>query len=141
MPSVLDVNQIRAEYALSMHDFDPNSASATASAWVSLLGFSHVVAGFFRTIGTGTFAMSIAASASADGSNPTTIKSYSGSNPDAVGDQVFLECSAIEINNLLQGAKYVAAVITFGTSTDEGVVLYARKGLRCENGLTADTIS
>lgn len=135
-------SKISSSVALKMYDFDPNVDTATAVAWVDMSLFGNFQATFMRTIGTGTCGMIIQTSASSDGSSPQTVKANPALNPDAVGDQIHLECSSSEIAEALPGGRYVSATITFGTSTDEGVVTYLRTNPRfAYDDLTANIIA
>jgi len=69
-----------------------------------------------------------------------------GSQPNALNDQIWLECTAEEIAALGDAAgvdlRYVSADVEFQTSTDEGVVYYERSGARFpQSGLTADIVA
>jgi hypothetical protein len=148
MASAQSSNHMVSNYALKLFDFDPDATTATdvggASGWVDLATFSHFLVCLFRSVGTGTVSsFIIQASASSDGSSPVTVKAHAiGTAPDAVGDQIFLECSAEEIAVLGTHLRYVNAKIALATSTDECVVAYLRKaGRHAYNGLTADAIS
>ena len=66
--------------------------------------------------------------------------------PDAVGDQIWLEVTAEEVRQACTDAGVVPAAVSanveFATATDEGVVTYIRWGPRfAKDGLTADVVA
>lgn len=149
MATVQTGERIASRNKIKMYDFDPNSASATAVAWVDMrdYGAFGVMAMASALTGAGVTAFSIQASAADSGTNPVTIRSHAvGSAPDAVGDQLFLEVSAEEVNGVgkLAGKdlRYVSAVLTLANSADENVVTYILSEPRfAASGLTADVVS
>ena len=141
-------DKLFANMAIRHYDHDPNDTLAHEIAWVDMRDFESFACSFFRTIGTSNLTFTIVANAQSDGSGTdVTIKSWSGSQPDAVGDQVFLECTAEEIAQEaadagVANARYVTANITLATGTDEGVVTYIRANpKRAYDALTADVVA
>lgn len=137
-------NKFLANNNVTLYDFDPDATTATAVAWVPLKDYCGFTAFFWRTVGTGTTALKIQAATDASGTNATDVISYSGDDPDAIGDYVFLETDASEV----QGASdtydftHVALTITFGTGTDEGVVGYIRSAPRfASDGETSNSVA
>jgi hypothetical protein len=128
-----------------MYDFDPDSTNPTDVAWVDMSGYSTFLVGVMRSVGTGTIAaFTILANPNSDGSGTDVeIKAHAlGSAPDAVGDTIWLECSAEEVTGAGATLRYVSANLDLATSTDECVVYYER----CEPkfaylNLTADVIA
>src|SRR5437868_3868902 len=144
MASVQAVEKLTSKLAVKSYDFDPDATTAVEVGWVDMRNYANFLAVLFRSVGTGTVSsFVIKASASSDGSNSVTVKSHAlGSAPDAVGDQVNLECTALEIAAIGSHFRYVSAVIALATSTDECVVTYVRRAGRfAATGLTADIIS
>ena len=135
--------------AIKMYDFDPDSADAVDIAWVDMRDYENFACAFFRTIGTGALdTFKILANTASDGSGTDrVIKTHAvASEPNALGDQIFLECSAEEIAQTgadnSEDLRYVTASVEFATSTDEGVVLYERFNPRfAKTGLTADIVA
>lgn len=129
------------------YDFDPDATTATEIAWFDLRDFEEFVAGFFRTIGTSNVTFKIMANTASDGSGTDVdIVTYSGDEPNAVGDQIYLETSAKQVAQKgtdagVDGLRYVTAVASVATGTDEGVVTYVAKGNRGYDGLTSDIIA
>ena len=137
-------NKLLANANITHYDFDPDATTATAAGWVPMKDYCGFAAGFLRTVGTGTTALVIQAATDASGTNATTVLTYSGDDPDAVFDYVWLETDAAEI----QGASdtynftHVSLTITFGTGTDEGVVTYVRHSPRFANDdETSDSVA
>lgn len=145
MASTVATEKLTANIAVTHYDFDPNVDSAVDVAWVDLRDFGHFMCSFFRTVGTGDVdGFKILANSASDGSGTDVeIKVHAlGSQPNAVGDYVFLECTAAEIAALGSNLRYVSASLEFATSTDEGVVTYIR-GLprHARTDLSVDTIA
>lgn len=137
--------KLTTELAITHYDFDPDSGDATDVGWVDMRDYDKIVVSFFRTIGTGaltTFTI-LANSSSTGASTDVEIKSHAlGSQPDAVGDYVFLECTAKELAAAGTDLRYVSANIDFVTSTDEGVVTYVRGGSRwVRDSQSSDTVA
>ena len=139
--------KILANMAIKHYDFDPGATTVTEIAWVDMRDFSNFAASFARTIGTGAITFDIIANDQSDGSGTdTVIKAHAvASEPDALMDQIWLECTADEIGAGGTGAaRYVTARVSTATGTDEGVVTYIRDtrgGRFVHDALTADIIA
>ena len=139
------------QIAVTVHDFDPDSANATdvPSTFLDMSGYTKVMAIFFRTVGTSaldTFA--IIANTAADGSGTdVTLATHAVANePDAVGDYIVLEADfndfATATNTNPDTYRYIAVSAEFATATDEGVVVIIRSGARyAGTGLTAESVA
>lgn len=146
MASALASKKLSTELAVRLYDFDPDSADAVYVDWVDMRDFEVFMAGFFRTIGTGnvdTFA--IFAATDTSGTNATEVK-VATVDPDALNDQVWLECTAAEIAHLAAAAgvslRYVSLKLEFQTNTDEGVATYVRGHSKFPRAdLTADIVA
>jgi len=142
MASTVSTDKLMSTLKVKSYDFDPGVATVVAIDWVDMKDFDAFMASFFRTIGTSNVTFDIAVSASSSGSSPVVVKTHAvGSQPDAVGDQLFLECTAEEIKGVLAAGRYVSARVSVVTDTDEGVVTYIRRPIRLYRGLTADIVS
>lgn len=139
-----------ARAARTMYDFDPDGTSAVDVAWVDMQNYRRLVVGLFRSVGTGSVtSFKILANAQSNGGGTDVeIKAHAiGSAPNAVGDYIWLECSAEEIAQEaadagIEGVRYVSANIALVTNTDECVVYYERCDPRfAYDNLTADYIS
>jgi hypothetical protein len=142
MASTVSTNKVNSVLAQKSYDFDPDATTLTSIAWVPMNGFNAFMASFVRTIGTSNVVFRIAAATDAAGAGAVTVKEHAvAAQPDAVGDQLFLECSAEELKGLGQTLDYVSAQVSVATNTDEGVVVYTRLADRQYNGLTADIVA
>lgn len=147
-------NRLSARADRRLLDFDPDSGSETIVDLVpgssdKLLpladGFQQFLAGLFHSVGTGTitsFRIFVADDA-AGVTNAVNVASHAlGSNPDAVGDYIFLEVSAEQVKAASSTAAYIGVKVQLNTSTDECVVYFERVMARFRyNGLTADYVS
>ncbi len=134
-----------ANAAMQSYDFDPDSADATDVAWVDMRDYGLFACSFVRTVGTGALdGFTILANTASDGSGTDVeIKAHAvGSEPNAAGDQLFLECTAEEIKTAGANYRYVSASCEFNTDSDEGVVVYIRSQPRFPaDALTADVVA
>lgn len=145
MASTVATEKLTANLAVTHYDFDPNVDTAVDVAWVDMHNFGHFLCSFFRTVGTGDVdGFKILANSASDGSGTDVeIKVHAlGSQPNAVGDYVFLECTAAEIAALGSNLRYVSASLELATSTDEAVVTYIRGCPRNAHAdLSVDTVA
>ena len=93
------VNKILTESKKQMFFHEPAGTSAEDVGYVSQKQFNGLAVGYLRCVGTGVLtALSIIVSDDAVGTTTAVVKSHAlGSNPDAVGDQIYLEASNEEI--------------------------------------------
>jgi len=135
-------------------DFDPDSGSETIvtlnpAASEKLLaltdGFQTFLAALVHTVGTGTvtsFRVFVADNAAGTTAATNVVSHAIGSNPDAVGDTLWLEVTAEQCKAASSTALYVGVKITLGTSTDECIVYFERTDGRFKyDALTADYVS
>jgi len=148
MATVQSAAKLLANNALKLYDFDPGATTATDIGWLDMRDYENFAAAFCRTIGTGATTFAIIANAASDGSGTdvTVVSHAVGSEPDAVGDQLWLECTAQQIRDAGERAghavRYVSASVSVATATDEGVVLQWRGGAKAAaSGLTADVVA
>ena len=149
MAVATDNQQLRSSVKVTQYDFDPDATTATEIAWVDMRDFDAILTSFFRTIGTGATTLSVVAnSSSTGGGTDVTVKTkvLTSAEPNAVGDYTFIEVTAEEINQAAVDAgvadvRYVTAVVSVATGTDEGVVTYIRRGKHQKLDLTADNIA
>lgn len=146
-------NKMMARAERRLVDFDPDSgseviATLNPAASEKLLaitpGTESVLAGLFRSVGTGTvstFRIFVADNAAGTTNAANVVSHAIGSAPDAVGDTIWLEASAEQLKAASSTALYVGVKITLATSTDECVLLFERKQDYRYDGLTADYIS
>lgn len=144
MASTIASDCLSSTLTVTHYDFDPGGTDPVDVGWVDMRDYDSILITFFRTIGTGavdTFKI-IANSASDGGGTDVEVKAHAvTSEPDAVGDYIFLECTAADLQSVGDDLRYVSASVEFATGTDEGVVTYIRRAKRQYAGLTADTIA
>jgi hypothetical protein len=97
-----------------------------------------------HSVGTGTistFRIFVADDAAGTTNAANVISHALGSDPNAVGDYLFLEASAEQLRAASSTAAYVGVKITLDTSTDECVVGFERHAKQAYDELTADYVS
>lgn len=145
MASAQASDKLLSNLAITHYDFDPGGTDPVDVAWVDMRDYGNFACSFFRTIGTSDVdTFKILANSASDGSGTDVeIKAHAvGSQPDAVGDYLFLECTAEEIGASGTDLRYVTASVEFATGTDEGVVTYVRANPRfARDGLSSDTVA
>ena len=149
MVSTQKAEKITANEAIELIDFDPNLTTVVDAKWVDLQEFESFLVGFMRTIGTSAFTLIIRASEVVAGTNPETIIAHAvGSEPNAVEDQIFLECSAEMVREVgaalatVKNLRFVSAAASFATGTDEGVFVYVRSRAKFPTkALTLDVVA
>ena len=141
-------DKLNTEHWTKAYDFDPNATTATEIAWIDMRDYSNFRCMFFRTIGTSAVTFKLMANTASDGSGTDVdiVTHAVASEPDAVGDQIWLETDAEQIAQKaaaagVSGVRYLTAVVSVATATDEGVVLYDALSERQYDGLTADIIA
>lgn len=148
-------NKLSANVERRMVDFDPDgtgetivtlnpAASEKCLSIAGLGGLRAVLAGLFRSVGTGaatSFRIFVADNAEGT-TNPVNVVSHAlGSAPDAVGDTLWLEASAEQIRAASSAAQYVGVKVTLATGTDECVIAFERQAKQAYDGLTADYVA
>jgi len=148
MASSLTANKLTSEFAQRTYDFDLDATTVTAVEWVDMKDFSKFLVGVMRTVGTSAMTLIIQGATSSAGANAQTIvtKTFTAGQPNAVGDNVFLECLAEQVAAVSTSSgyalRYVSAAISVATASDEVAVTYTRSSPRfAYDGLTADYIS
>lgn len=129
---------------IEMHDFDPDATTVTAvPGWRAISGFRTFLARFMRTIGTSAVTFDIAVASDSSGTGATAVITHGvASEPNAVGDEIFLECSVENMRETLSTATHWAPRVSVATGTDEGVVTTIEADPQHpRTGLTADIIS
>lgn len=147
-------NKLRARSERRMVDFDPDTTSETivtlnpedAEKCLALTdGFQGFLAGLMHTVGTGSitgFKIFVADNAAGTTNAATVVSHAIGSDPNAVGDTLWLEATAEQVRAASSTAQYIGVKVTLGTGTDECVVFFERANPRfAHDGLTADYVS
>lgn len=145
MASSQENQKIKSRQKVTHYDFDPDATTATDVGWVDMRDYGRVLMSLFHSVGTGNVSsFKILANSQPDGSGTDVeVKAHDlTTQPDAVGDYVFLECTAQELAALGTDLRYVSANIALATATDECVVTYIQSDPRvAADGLTADSIA
>lgn len=138
------MNSLLAErFTIKLFDFDPDATTATEVGRVDMSNAQRLLVGFFRTIGTSALTFLIQGFAASSGGSATTVKTVTltGVQPDAVGDQTFVEVTRDEMVAAGEGLRYLTATLTFATATDEAAVLYIREMMTGTASNTANIIA
>lgn len=153
MASTTIANDLRTTLKVTSHDFDPDSGNdayvtldvPNGVAGVALGKFRKFMAQYRTSVGTGGItAFSIGGATASDGTGYVAAVAHAlGSNPDAVGDFVSIECTDEQIREVLSTATHVCVLVNLVTSTDEGNVTFIQADplYGPTNGLTGDQIS
>lgn len=157
MATAVTSNQIASNMAMKLFDHDPGGTGA-----VVVSGDGGTTKNYLAISNYGLFGVLVMNSVSASSSGPTLVEiiaaeSSTGTNATAVvtsgtvasvtvGDNVFVECTADQINEVGKAAGYnfthVTGRITCSNSGDECVVLMTRQQPRFPaSGLTANNIT
>lgn len=117
---------------------------ANSAKCVPIAEFRRFLAMVMTSVGTGgSTVFSITAATSAAGAGAVAVVTHAhGSNPNAVGDFLVLECDAEQIREVLPTATHVGVTLDLVTTTDEAVGLFeAADPLYARAGLTADYVA
>ena len=108
---------------IEMHDFDPGATTVTAVGWRAISGYRTFLARLMRTIGTAATTFDIAVATDSSGSGALAVITHAvDDEPNAVGDELFLECSVENMRETLATATHWSPRISVATGTDEMVV-------------------
>ena len=145
MASAVTVDYLSSVLKILMFESDPDNTVAVDVSWQDMRDFESFLCTLFHSVGTGTlvsFAI-LANSDSAGGAADVNVKAHAlATQPDAVGDWVFLECLASEFPPLGSTLRYVSANYDPGTSTDEFIFTYVFGQPKFAfGGLTAQVIA
>ena len=127
----------------SLNLVDLAQPQGASTECLPVFGFRRFVAALFRSVGTGTVsAFSIVAATSAAGAGATPVVSHAlGSAPNAVGDQLWLECDLEQVRESLAAATHVGIQVQLATAADECVFYFRRaEPFQPRTGLTTDFI-
>jgi len=130
MASPQSSQKLGSNILVKSFDFDPGGTSAVDVSWQNMRDFGTFAAVFIRTVGTATATFAILGNTAADGSGTdVNIKTHAvGSQPDAVADMLWLECTAEEVAQEGEDNSVsltgISASVSVATGTDEGVVVY-----------------
>lgn len=157
MATAVTSNKIASNLAILSYDHDPGGTSATitspdggttkrvvALALYELFGVAAMTS--VSASSSGITLLEIVGCTDSSGSNPTQIVSSGAVVADAVGDFVFVECTAAQVKECGDAAgltlTHVAARLTCSNAGDEAVVTYIRGNSKFpQSGLTANVIA
>lgn len=147
----------RAESRMREHDPDADTdcyvdlaepaagAAGTPTApFLPIANFRRFAAKYMTTVGTGGItAFKLMAATDAAGTGATVIVAHAvGSNPNAVGDFLVLECDIEQVREVLSTATHIGVLVNLVTATDEGACEFTRAEPQFPHaGLTADYVS
>ena len=156
MASPQTSNKFASTQKAQMFDHDPGGTSAavitpdggTTERWVDMRDYGNfaVLAMSSTLTGNGITKLEIVAADDNTGTNTIVIKDSGTVAADAVGDYVFEECTAEEIQQESEDAgftsRFVAGRLTVENAADEAVATYVQFTAKyAVDGLTADTIA
>jgi len=153
MASTTIANDLRTTLNVRTLDFDPATANdefVTLNPSGSVVGialgtYRKFMAQYMTSVGTGGITLfTMGGATDSAGSGYVVAVSHAlGSNPDAVGDYVTIECNDEQIREVLATATHVCVQANLVTGTDEGVVnfIMADPLYGPTAGLTGDRIS
>jgi len=120
------------------------SPGSPTAPFLPISGFRRWAAIYMTTVGTGgATAFKIMAATSAAGAGATEVAAHAiGSNPNAVGDFLVLECNVEQVREVLATATHIGVLVNLVTSTDEGALTFIEaEPVHEYAGLTADYVS
>lgn len=153
MAATYDADVLRSRAHRVLVDFDPDADtktivdldnSGTGELFALADGYNRFLAGLIHTVGTGNIdAFEIIAATDADGTGATIVKEHAfGSEANAVGDYVWLECDVEQVYEVLSTATHVGVRAELATAGDECIVYFERaEPTYAHDALTADYIS
>jgi len=155
MASTTAAMHLFADAEIRMREHDPDvdtdlfvdlaePVAGQATAFIPLGNFRRFAALYMTSVGTGGLTkFAIQAATSVAGAGAVDVATHAvGSNPNAVGDFLVLECNIEQVREVLATATHIGVLINLVTSTDEGVCTFIRAepGFKYA-GLTADYVS
>jgi hypothetical protein len=147
-------NKLKARSNRRMVDFDPDSGSeaivtlnpaASEKCLAISAGYEAFLAGFIHSVGTGSvtsFRIFVADDAAGTTNAANVVSHALGSDPNAVGDTLWLEATGEQVKAAMGSASaYIGVKLTLATSTDEGIVFFERAQGDRGDAQTADYVS
>ena len=151
MASAISTEKFSSGTVIDVHDHDPGATTAvllSADGGTTKVPFDMSDYGgiaFLAAFTTGTDIQKleiVAAEDEALSTNLTVVKDSGSVAADALGDFVYLECTAEEIKQLGANLRYASARLTMETNTDECLVTSILFNPRfAYTGLTATTVA
>lgn len=151
MPATYTAEHLTARSERRVVEYDIDAAAnlvvldpASGDTCLPIEEFRRFCAMVMTSVGTGGLTeFSLTAATSAAGAGAVDIATHAiGSNPNAVGDYLVLECDAAQALEVLPGATHIGVTLDAVTATDEFVVFFERaEPTYPRTGLTADSVS
>jgi hypothetical protein len=157
MASAVTTNQVFGRTSLKLYDHDPGANTAvvvsgdggTTKNYLPMLNYGNFVLVAMNSVSTsssGPTLVDIVAATDSSGTNKTIIVSSGTVASVTVGDNVCVECSAEQIEEVGRAAglafTHVTGQITCSNSGDECVVLMGRFNAKSkQSALTANNIT
>lgn len=145
MASAVTTDYLSSVLKILVFESDPDNTVAVDVSWQDMRDYGSFLTTLFHSVGTGTVVSFkiLANPDSAGGGTDAEVKVHGlASQPDAVGDWIFLECLASEIPPLGSTNRYVSANYDPNVSTDEFIFTYVFGQPRFAfGGLTAQVIA
>ena len=135
--------KLKSHMSIKLHDFDPGATTVVAIEWRPILPFRSFLASLVRTIGTAATTFDIAVATDSSGTSAAAVITHAvGSEPNAVEDQLHLECNVENMRETLATATHWSPRISVATDSDEMVVLTLETDSQFpRDGLTADIVA
>ena len=135
--------KLKSHMSIKLHDFDPGVTTVVAIEWRPILPFRSFLASLVRTIGTSDTTFDIAVADTSSGGNAAAVITHAvGSEPDAVEDQLHLECSVENMRETLAAATHWSPRVSVATNSDEMVILTLETDSQFpRDALTADIVA
>lgn len=157
MATAVTTQKIASKHKIQMWDHDPGVDTAlitspdggTTKRYVDMKDYQLFGAMVMSTIfggASGVTKVEIVAAEDADGTNLQVVLDGGTVDADAMGDYVWIECTADQIKEVAAATgynlRYVGARITCSNAGDEAVVMYIQSEPRFpQSGLTATAIA
>lgn len=155
MATAVTSNKVASNCSLKLYDHDPGGTSATVVStdggttknYLAMKEYGNFAVLAMTSVSassSGITKVEILGATDSSGTNATVIVDSGTVAADALQDQVFVECTAEQINEVGKAAGYnfshVTARLTCSNAGDEAVVLMARFNPRYpQSGLTPAT--
>lgn len=157
MASAVTTNKIATRMALKLYDHDPGATSAVVVSTDGGTTKNYLAMGLYENFGllvmnsvvgsaSGPTLVEIIAATDSSGTNATAVVTSGTVASITLGDNIWVECSAEQINEVGRAAGYafthVTGRITCSNSGDECVVLMGRFNPKFpQNALTLNNIT
>lgn len=153
MATAVTSQKLASQLAVISYDHDPGTTAATITSpdggttkrYVPLTNYEYFGVAAMTSVSassSGITKVEIVAASDSSGTGLTVVVDSGTVAADAVGDFVWVECTAAQVKECLATATHVGARITCSNSGDEAVVTYVRGGPRWPSAdLTANVIS